>query len=284
MKKLICIALIAGWGHCFAQKHNDHLTEKSHTSKQFTVAANSTLAVYNVFGAIKVEGYSGSQVMIEVDQTIEADDSETLAQAKREFKLGFDQKTDSVIAYTAEPYDTRPHQRWDDHHNREQHYIVRLNYTVKVPSSMNLRVSTVNDGDINIRDVHGALNVNNVNGAISIANAKGTTDAHTINGDLTVTYLASPPDASNYYTLNGKLEVVYPPSFAGDVQFKSMNGEFFTDFNDTQTLPTEVVKSTDKHSNGTTYKLNKNTKIRIGAGGKTFKFETLNGNIYIKKA
>jgi hypothetical protein len=48
-------------------------------------------------------------------------------------------------------------------------------------------------------------------------------------------------------------------------------------------MPGKVVKTQSKGSNGTVYKLSKNSDVRIGAGGKTFKFETLNGNIYIKK-
>ena len=63
-----------------------------------------------------------------------------------------------------------------------------------------------------------------------------------------------------------------------------MNGQFFTDFPETEVLPTEVVKTESKNNTGTMYKLNKNTQIRIGKGGKLFKFETLNGNIYIKKS
>ena len=38
-----------------------------------------------------------------------------------------------------------------------------------------------------------------------------------------------------------------------------------------------------KEGDGTVYKLNKTTAIRIGSGGKLFEFETLNGNVYIKK-
>ena len=46
-----------------------------------------------------------------------------------------------------------------------------------------------------------------------------------------------------------------------------MNGQFFTDFPETEVLPTEVVKTESKNNNGTMYKLNKNTQIRIGKGG-----------------
>ncbi len=288
MKKVIGIALLAGWGLCFAQKTANAQEFKEHVSKQFQVKPGSVVAVYNINGSIKVEGYSGDKVMIEIDETIKAKDEAELARGKKEFKLGFDQKADSVTAYTAEPYDTRPHQHWDGYWNdnndhERRYYNVILEYTLKVPYNANLRISTVNGGTIEVKDVTGSLKVNNVNGAITIVNAKGTTDARTVNGNLTVNYLSVPPDASNYYTLNGKLEVTYPANFAANLQFKSMNGQFFTDFPDTEILPTQVVVTQNKKADGTRYKLDKNTQIKVGAGGKLFKFETLNGNIYIKK-
>ena len=288
MKKLVLIALLAGWGHTFAQKKSYDVEFKDHISKQFTPqqsAAATVFALYNVFGSVKVEGYNGNQVVIEIDETISARDAEEMAKAKAEFKLGFDQKADSIIAYTAEPYDTRPHSgRWNNDGDRHRYYTVKLDYTVKVPNNININVGTVNSGNVDVKDVYGSLKVNNVNGAISIINAKGTTVARTINGNLTINYLSNPPEASSYYTLNGKLEATFPSDLAANVQFKSMNGQFYTDFPDTEVLPTEITKTENKKAGGTTYRLNKNTAIKIGKGGKVFKFETLNGNIYIKKA
>jgi hypothetical protein len=282
MKTKVWIALLAGWGLCFAQLTANAQEYSEHISKQFQVVPGSVVAVYNIEGSIKVEGSSGDKVMIEVDETIMAKDNDELERGKKEVKLGFDQKADSVIAYTAAPYDTRPHTHWNDD-NDNRHYRVKLEYTLKVPYNVSLRLSTINSGSVDVKDVTGTLKVNNINGPITIVNAKGTTDAHTINGNLTVNYLAVPPDASNYYTLNGKLEVTYPANFAAILQFKSMNGKFYTDFDDTEVLPTKVVVTQNKKDNGTLYKLNKDPQVKVGAGGKLFKFETLNGNIYIKK-
>ena len=286
MKKLILIALLAGWGHSFAQKNAGKLEYKQHISKQFTLqkpAAGSVFALYNVFGDVKVEGYNGNQVIIEIDETIMGDKADDLEIAKRDFKPGFDQKADSIIVYTAAPYDTRPHIDKDDNHTR-RNYMIKLDYTVKIPNNMNIKVATVNSGEVIVKDVYGTLNASNVNGPINIINAKGTTNAHTVNGNLTASYLSIPPDASSYKTINGKLEVVYPSALSADMQLKSMNGQFYTDFPNAEKLPGEVVKTVSRSNNAAMYRLNKSTKIRVGNGGKLFKFETLNGNIYIKKS
>ncbi len=258
---------------------------KEHINKQFTVKTGTAiLAVYNLEGSITVEGYAGDKVVIDVDQTIAAPSKDILEQGKKEVKLGFDQVGDSVAAYMQYPWDTRPHdwREWDGN-NRDIEYRCHLTYTIKVPYSSNLRVSTINDGDISVKDVTGTLIVNNINGGIDIANARGVTKAHTINGNLTVTYKSNPPAASSYYTLNGKLTAVFQSDLSADLQFKSMNGAFYTDFDNTSLLAPTVVKNMEKNGNSTIYKLNKDTRLRIGSGGKEFKFETLNGNIYIKK-
>ncbi|EHQ29359.1 DUF4097 family beta strand repeat-containing protein [Mucilaginibacter paludis] len=275
MKTRNLIPLLAGCGLCLVQITGYAQPFKDHISKQFSLqkpAASTVVAIYNLLGSVKVEGYAGKQVIVEVDEVITAPNRADVETGKKEFKLGFEQNADTIMAYIDQPYHTKPHNgSWSSHTNdRETPYMVRLEFTVKVPNEVNLRISTVNNGEIDVKDVYGALKLNNVNGGISIANAKGVTDAHTINGNLTAGYLSVPPQASSYYTLNGKLQVTYPANFAANLQLKSMNGKFFTDFTDTEILPAQVVKTQDKKANGTTFKLNKTTQVRIGKGGNLF--------------
>jgi len=56
-----------------------------------------------------------------------------------------------------------------------------------------------------------------------------------------------------------------------------MNGEFYTDFPDAEVLPARVTKNKGIERESTVYKISKNRDVRIGAGGKIFRFETLNG-------
>jgi hypothetical protein len=286
MKKLI-VTLLMGMGIICAVANANSREIKEHQSKEFILkkdAAGSTLFIYNISGFIKVEGYSGSTVLLEMDKTISAEDDKDLETGKKEFRLAFDQRSDTVMAYIASPFDSRPHRNWqynDD--RREVEYDFNVDFTVKVPFGMNLHISTVNNGSITVNNVSGILYVNNVNEEITIKNAKGTTFAHTVNGDVTVSYLINPSEESSYYTINGTIRVNYQPGLSADLNFKSMNGDFFTDFPDAQRLPASVTKENQKKGEGLVYKLNAVTAIRFGKGGRTFKFETLNGNVYIKK-
>lgn len=255
--------------------------------KEFVVSPSNVLTVYNVDGFIKVEGYEGNKVLIEVEKTISGKTSEIVEEGKQEFKIEFEQKADSLIAYIAEPFDSRPNRnrdRWNKDEYRKIQYRYNLNFTIKVPKSMNLAVSTINNGDITVADVNGLLKANNINGKITLKNVKAANEVRTINGDVNINYISSPPDNANYYTLNGNLNISYPADFSADCEFKTFQGDFYTDFDNVEKLPARVTKTTSETDKGTTHKLSKGSTIRIGSGGKNLKFETFNGNVYIKKS
>jgi hypothetical protein len=286
--KRIYILLIMGWMICCAQTTASGQEFRDHIKKEFVLrkpAANSVLSIYNFSGAIKVESYAGDKVIMEINEKITAKSDAQLEKGKKEFKMMFEQNEDTVLFYIQEPYDTRPNRdnknrQYDD---RDIRYRCNLEFVLKVPASMNLDVSTVIDGDIDIKDVSGRLSVSNVTGSIKIANARNTTNAHTVSGNVTINYLENPKEESKYYTINGELRITFPPDLSADMEFKSMNGNFYTDFTNVEVLPVRITKTKESEGGGTIYRLGKNRDIRIGAGGKTFKFETLTGNVYIKK-
>lgn len=283
--KFYAIPLLAGALLCCARTEAQKLEFEEHVSKEFTMrnASAGTLAIYNINGFIKVEGYNGSKVLIEVDKKISAKTQEVLDQGKAEFRLEFQEEADSLIAYIANPFDSRPNRNRRNWDGPKIHYNFELNFTVKVPYSLNLHVSTVNGGDVTVNDVTGALGVHNVNGAIHVANAKGRSVMRTINGNVEVNYLTVPPGESDFKTLNGDIRITYPAALAVNCQFKTFNGNFYTDFPNVEPLPVRVVKNAENLESKTVYKLNTESLIRIGKGGPTYKFETFNGNIYLKK-
>lgn len=284
MKKLI-IPLLAGVAlSCTSSNaQKTDFTDKIH--KEFTVANNSFMAIYNLQGSIKVEGYEGNKVIIDIDERITAKNQTEIEKGKNEVQLGFDQNGDSLILFTKYPYDTRPRTIWKKAEwNKEVHYTLHLNYVVKVPKSLNITVSTVNEGEVYVANVNGRIKANNVNGGIALKNVMAAQDVNTVNGNVKINYLALPPENAKYYTLNGDLEVVFPANFSADCQLKTFNGEFFTDFDEFENLPAETVKNIEQREGSTKYKIDKINRVRIGKqGGKNLKFETFNGNIYIKK-
>ncbi len=281
MKKLF-ILLCAGAVISCAQTKAQ--TSKEEIKKEISLvspAKDVTLEVYNILGAIKVVGYSGNKIMVEVDKTISAKEKEDIELGVKEFELGVEESSDKVVVYTKAPYDSRPSvkNRKDDDNRK---YSIKLDFVIKVPHDINLRISTINDGNLNVSNVYGILKVDNINGGIGVDNAKSQAKLRTINGNIDVTYASSPADGSSYHTINGTINASYPSSSSADLKLKSMNGSFYTDFPDAEVVPQTVVKKTGSEPTST-YKLNRDTHLKIGNGDNKVSFETLNGNIYIKK-
>ncbi|MCB2410143.1 DUF4097 family beta strand repeat-containing protein [Hymenobacter lucidus] len=258
---------------------------KEQITREFTLTSDpgrSVLAIYNIDGGVRVQGYSGNKVVLEITRIIRADDAQTLELGKKEAVLGFTQRNDSIVAYLAGPFDARPrNHRNQNHRDIEYHYS--FDYVVKVPAQMSLVVSTINNGAVTVEDVSGRLKAHNINGAVTLKNVQGITDARTINGDVEAAYLSSPAGNCSYSTINGDIKVTYPADVAADVHFKSMHGELLTDFPNVESLPVQVVQNKQSTTGGTKYKLSKGTAVRLGKGGNDFRFETLNGDVTIKR-
>lgn len=268
---------------CLRAQSNKSVEVISREFVPTAAAGQSTLALYNIYGSVTVQGYAGSKILVEATQTITANDAKALEIGKNELKLGFAQHGDSVVLYTAAPYDSRPHNERHRSEHKEIKYHYAIDYVIRVPYQLNLHVSTVNNGKVLVQDVTGWLDAGNVNGPITLHNVKGTTQAHTVNGNVEADYAANPPGASSYHTINGQIKVKYPADFAADLHFTSMHGELYTDFANTAVLPVQVTRNKQGSGGGTVYTLTKDTAVRIGKGGPNFRFETLNGDVTITK-
>ncbi|TGE24569.1 hypothetical protein E5K00_04975 [Hymenobacter aquaticus] len=279
------ITLLVLLSSCQAQAQKREFKEE--IRREFTLTADpgrSTLAIYNIDGPVRVQGTTGNKVVLEVTRIIRADTEADLALGKQEAVLGAYQRNDSVVAYLAGPYDSRPgFNRNRNSSRRDIDYHFTFEYVVKVPARMHLTVSTINNGAVLVQDVSGPLKARNINGAVTLRNVKGATEVGTINGNVVAEYGSSPTGKCSYSTINGDILVTYPADVAADVHFKSMHGELLTDFPNVENLPVQVVQNKTSTTAGTTYKLSKGTAVRLGKGGNDFRFETLNGDVTIKR-
>lgn len=263
------------------------------TSKRFTFAKQgntNVLVIDNLNGNVEVEGGTENEVVIEIKQKISAKNEAKLAIGKQQSTIQFEQRGDSIIAYV--PRSKKDCCREEKGWSRERFYQwdgndyeSRQDFKVSVPKNTNLYLRTVNKGDIKVANIDGQLMVSNINGGIILDKITGITSATTVNGKVAVTYTANPPQDSEYKTLNGTITVNYQESLSADLTFKSMHGEFYTDFQISEYLNSVVEKKEDSGSDEgkKKYKISSRPAIRIGRGGAKHSFESLNGDIYVKK-
>ncbi len=261
-----------------AQQHKETI----HKEIVFPEGNNSFFIIENIIGEIEVEGYSGNKIILEIENEYNADTKEELDEAMKKVYLSIETRGDTVDVYMDGVCGC--HQKNRRNINWERcDFDYKYDFKVKVPARANLKLSTVNEGHVNVKNVNGEVFVRNVNGGIFVDNISGPTDVHTINGPVEVRYAKNPVKHSKYYSLNGDVNVYYSPNLAADMFFKSFQGEMYTNFEISKWLPPVILSTHSKNKKKTTYKIENKAAVRIGEGGVLLDFETFNGDVFVRK-
>ncbi len=248
-------------------------------------STENTLILKNIFGSITVEGYDGDTVILVADKTIKARTQEDLELGKKELQLKIMNEGNEIIVHPDAPYIEFNRQGlkfdWCGDNYEEPKYKHQMDFKLKVPKNIRLDLGTVNDGEILVQNMRGNfLKVGNINGGIELNDVTGVTDLNCINGDVSITYVDNPKKSSTYYSLNGDINISFQKDLSANVSFKTMNGELYTDFDvERQFMDTEKTNERDKAR----FKYEVTPKLQIGSGAIALDFETLNGNVFIKK-
>jgi hypothetical protein len=278
---VVCV-LCAG-AICRADDYRLEEREKT----QRTVSGATALDVNNVNGFIHVTGDSGNTVRLDAEKIMRARDSEEMARAKREVTLDINQKDGVAQFYVNGPF--RDHDHASSYHgfheSESRHYDVTYNLTLRVPRAMALTLKTVN-GEVNCADTSGKFEVNGVNGSITMNGIAGSGSVRTVNGPTTVSFRENPKAESDFHSVNGKVEVTFQPNLDADIRVKTFNGAAYTDFDSTAlaSQPAAAQNGTGSVHGRWVYLKNQFANLRVGKGGPELTFETLNGDIRIRKA
>jgi hypothetical protein len=275
---VVCAALLCAGGICRAEDYR--LEERERTQR--TLSGATAVDVNNINGFIHVTGDSGNTVRLDAEKIMRARDSEEMERAKREVTLDINQKDGIAQFYVNGPFRDHDHgSSYHGFHEREsRHYEVTYNLTVRVPRAVELTLRTVN-GEVTCADTSGKFDVNGVNGSITMNGIAGSGYVRTVNGPTTVSFRENPKAESEFHSLNGKVEVTFQPDLSADMRVKTFNGAAYTDFESTA-----LASQASAAQNGTrwVYRKNQFANLRVGKGGPELTFETLNGDIRIRKA
>ena len=291
MKKIIFTIALFFPFLMFGQKFTETITKELTFSK---TSKDNHLTLQNINGSIEVEGYHGSTIQLEIAKTITAKTQKRLDQGIQEIQVGVEDEGTEILVYMDSPctevklklgddgkyyWQTQSNNcRWDTK------YHFNLNYKLKIPHNLNITLSTINNGDIELNNVKGDIKVNNINGSIALTKVEGAVDAHTINGTLDVEYAKNPTKDSRYYSLNGDINAHFKKGLSAQMSFESFNGDFYTNIDDVKMLPTKIKKTNNKNKGkGIKYKVGGKSKMQIRNGKTHLDFETFNGNAYIKE-
>lgn len=251
-----------------------------------TTGAEHTLEVYDLNGSITVEGYEGDKVLIEAEKLVRDPDPKDVELGKKEIGVNVLVEGDKIVVYPQIPNmeyrDGRFTNSCQDHWE-ELPYDHKLDFHIKMPKNARLKVSTINQGEVLVKNTAGSfIDANNINGGIVLEHITGETHLNCINGDVSVSYTQNPTKPCRYYALNGKMDIVYQKNLSANILFKSMNGDLYTDF-DIEKQFTKVDKGLSGKGTKAKFKFEAKPAIQIGQGGTDMEVETLNGDVTIKK-
>jgi len=244
------------------------------------------VVVDNVFGPITVEGYAGKDVVLEARKVVYARDENRAKRAEEEVKLDISEKGGTIEVYVDGPFREEDEERRAGtvRIQRDPGYKVFYGFTLKVPFKINLVLSTVTDGDVEVQGVEGTFDVRNVNGKVRLDDVAGSGDARTVNGGVTVVFRRHPDGPCFFKTINGDVEVDFPGEPSADFRIKTMHGEVYSDFDVTYLPKAPPVREERAGPGGKyVYRSERYFGVRAGKGGPEIKLDTLTGDILIAK-
>ncbi|MGC0775453.1 MAG: hypothetical protein WB543_21140, partial [Candidatus Acidiferrum sp.] len=150
---------------------------------------------------------------------------------------------------------------------------------VHVPRDIDIKVKTVNEGRVVVRDTNGSFLVRNVNGDIEMHDVAGSGTARTVNGPVIISFRQNPKENSEFKTINGNVELKFAPDLSADFRFKTFNGGIYSDFPVTS-MPVHAMQEEHKGSK-VIYRADRYAEVRVKSGGPQIQVENLNGDIRI---
>ena len=221
-------------------------------------------------GGITVKGYNGKEVIVEAQTRVK--ESARAEGMRRILMTGVDltvEEENNVIKVgTGSPNRT-------------------VDLTIQVPFKTSLKLSCINNGNIQVNQVEGEIEANNINGSVTLAGVSGSAVGHSLNGRVLVSFArVDPQKPMSFSTLNGNIDVTFPADVRARVRIKSENGDVQSDFEIAiQDQPARQIVE-DRRSEGGKYRIRIDKAIygTINGGGPEIQFTNLNGAIYIRKA
>lgn len=234
------------------------------------------LSVGLISGSIVVKGYSGKEVIVEAALQ-PAEDDEDQPKSKKSGSMKLIPNTSTGLTVEEENNEVTVSTGMRSAYRR-------TDLTIQVPIQCSMKLSTVNDGDIEVENVTGELETNNTNGSIRLKRISGSAVAQTTNGEIQATFVSvNPEKAMSFSSFNGDVDVTFPASIKATVQLKSDQGEIYSDFDIQMQKSAAQVNKNEGSKGKYRVSLDKGMRGMINGGGQEIQFNNFNGNIYIRK-
>jgi DUF4097 and DUF4098 domain-containing protein YvlB len=208
------------------------------------------LEIVNTNGSIEVVGAEGTEVQIVAELTAKGATDEDAKKVLADVRIAENVSASRIRLETKPP--TGEGRRVD------------AKYRVKVPASLNLRITTQN-GSLDASAIKGTLKAETGNGSVKGRDLTGSVEATTTNGSVRLDVVAVAAGGIRAETVNGSVDVSMPAAAKADVQANCVNGRISV-----EGMKLDGPETTRRRVEG-----------RLNGGGPKIVLETTNGRIQL---
>lgn len=280
IKKILLLALMLVFtlsGYSYSKKDKIKKVLKGKEASSIKL-----LKVDNILGYVEVEGHSGREIVVEVEQKLSGDTEKDLKKAEEEVKLLIETEGDTLNIKVDGPFRNQKCCKRNSGCVFKRDYKFHNNIRVRIPSETDIDIKTVTEGNIEISNIKGDFKVNHVNGTVNMSGINGSGTAKTISGKVNINFVKNPSKACKMSTISGRINLVFPEKPDAEFSFKSMTGEVLSDF-DYEYLGNKIERKKSSKHNSFKYISKRSTRVRIGKGGPAIDLATMSGDIILSK-
>jgi len=232
--------------------------------------ARGTLKIGLIRGDIKVETYSGKEVIVDAFAKggSGCDDCD-----KKSAPAGMKKIASSSVEFSVT-------ENRNFVHVKTNSWKKPIHLTVKLPANFDLDISTVH-GKISVSGVNGSMEVSTVHGPLTFTDVSGSIVCNTVHGKVHANFKKVTPDEPMaFVTLHGDVDITFPSGTKATAKMKSDRGEIFTDFD----MAVDKSKP-ERNSSSGSYKVSVNSWVhgKINGGGPEYTFKSMSGDILIRE-
>lgn len=255
----------------------DPITEQRTWQQTYAVSsATPQLLVRNIWGNVTVRAGSAREIAVTVDERRSAPSQESFEKLKTRIRLDVEASGEGVSMVVGDP---DPTERWTD---MCRGCRAEYQFEVVVPPGTQIDVGTVTEGRVDVSGVHGLVKASNVNGPVAVRDLNDCSNIESVNGALDVVFARAPGENCSIKTINGEITIGLPAGAGLDAILSVTHGSIESDFNvEPLALPTKLDKQ--ELDDRLSYRIEQPAGVRVGAGGPTFTFTSLNGDVRIRE-
>jgi hypothetical protein len=246
---------------------------------QYSYAVTSStprLHVRNIWGNVTVRPGKAREISVTLSERRSAPTRELFAELQQRIQLTIDASGEGVSMMVGDP--DKSAKRTDGCRGCRADY----QFDIVVPPDALIDVGTVTDGRVEVIGVRGPVNASNVNGPVAVKGLSECTKIASVNGALDVEFSRAPGEDCALETLNGGITLGLPAGTGLNAILKIGHGDIETEFDaEPMALPARIEKQDKDARSG--YLVEQPAAVRVGAGGPTFTFASLNGDVRIRK-